>query len=314
MLPVSIGLDGVHCTVVLKKQAINAHPIDRNLKNADGTIYGNIKSKGEHIKLTFNLPLMIRDDNLQPFGKTDKKHITYIKRKITSDLKKIYGDDIKCIVPNAIEVNATKKLRNANVSDVLKLLRLSYLKEHEQLVVWMNKGINACDEKTTGMLTQTIVNEYRIKAYDKSEQMNYNNNELRCEKNVMRFELIFQGRRIRQAYGRNCTMFDILDNINCLTELFKYKFHNEVIERVRHYLTDAKNIMFEELTEGNRPKTVFSKYRNAIVDSKQIQKALERYYMFTGQQDKSKTLEKVLARSLGIESEVIKEFNDLLKG
>lgn len=315
-MPVSIGLDGVHCTIILKKQARNVRSIDKNLRNTDGTIYGNVKSKGTEIKLTFNLPLLLRDDNLIPFGQDDKKYIPYIKRKIEDDLKVLYGNDIKCIIPNAIEVNVTKQLKNVNTYEVLKLLSLSYAQEKEQLLIWAQKG--KYEIKTTGILTQTIVNEYRLKAYDKSEQLNSKlkmpQNKIKYDNNILRFELIFQGRRIKQTYGGiNCNVFDVLDDIDPLIEVFKAKFQGEVIKRIRYFLTESKNVMFEELTEGYRPKDVFSRYQGIIVDAKQIQKALQRYYLFCGKKDNSKPLCKIISKALNIETGVLKEFVNLLK-
>lgn len=310
-LPVSIGLDGVHCTIFLKKQAENVHPIDKNLKNSDGTVYGNIKSKGENIKLTFNLPLMIREYNLIPFGLSDKSDVGYIKNKLMFDLKRVYGENIKYILPNAIEVNVTKRLYESSVSDVLRLIRYAYLKDKEQLSIWVNKGENACKEITTGVLTQTIINEYRLKAYDKSKQMRLSG--VNVDNDIIRLELIFQGRRIRQALGRECSVFDVLDNYDILIDLFEHKFNHEVKEKIRKFLSSAKNEMFECLTNGEKSKDVFSKYRDAIVDSKQIQKAMERFYIFTGQQDKSRTFEKIFSKSLGIKTGTINEFGRLLK-
>ena len=115
----NIGIDGVHCTIVLKKQEVNDFHIDKNLKNSDGTIYGNVKSHGENIKLRFNIPLMIRENNLIPFTMEDMDQVAYIKTKLLTDLNNIFGTKIKSIKPNAIEVNCTKLIENvkANIEE-----------------------------------------------------------------------------------------------------------------------------------------------------------------------------------------------------
>ena len=96
----SIGVDGVSCTIILNKNVPDGFRIDKNLKNSDGTIYGSVKSYGENIKLRFNIPLMIRENNLYPFNLNDIKHIPYIKQKLKSDLDNILSDKIKSIVTN----------------------------------------------------------------------------------------------------------------------------------------------------------------------------------------------------------------------
>lgn len=306
-----IGIDGVHCTIVFKKQIPIIETIDKNLKNSDGTTYGNVKSFGEQIKLKFNVPLMLRDNNVKPFDMKDAQQVSYIKTKLLIDLNRLFGNKIKTIVPNAIEVNVTKKLKYAKTCEVIRLLKLAYLDKNQQLLVWLNKGENENYEKTTGLLTGTKTNEYRLKVYDKSNQMLNEKGKL-IEPNTLRLEMIIQGRRIRQTYGNECSLFDILDNIQPLIKVFKLKYENDVKKKVKKYLAESKQIMFEELTNGLPPKYVFTKYRNLIVDSKQIQKTLERFYQFKGKQNQSKSISKVLAKSLCINTGTIKEISELL--
>ena len=307
-----IGIDGVHCTIVFKKQLTYIQQIDKNLKNSDGTTYGNVKTRGEHTKLRFNIPLMLRDTNMIPYGLSDKEQLPYIKTKLLIDLNNIFGDKIKAIIPNAIEINITKQLKEAKTHEIIKLLSLSFVEYDKQLLVWMTKGDDADYMKTTGMLSITKVNDYRLKVYDKSEQINQTSDYI-AKGNILRFELIVQGRRIKKTYGNNCTLFDILENIEPLINVFKEKTNGEIKNKVKRFLAESKELMFEELTLGKKPIEVFGKYKNIIIDRKQMRLALKRYYEFKGAQDQSKALAKRLSDKFDVSSGVIREFNSLFE-
>lgn len=377
----NIGIDGVHCTIVLKKQELNDYHIDKNLKNSDGTIYGNVKSYGENIKLRFNIPLMIRENNLIPFTMDDMDEIPYIKTKLLTDLNNIFGTKIKSIKPNAIEVNCTKLIEDAKVSNMLKLIKYAYLDKMKQTATWELEGRKIYDIRSVGMLTYLLMNEYRLKCYDKSEQLNSRlelndmdnltndllenlskknsgkisgnlsgklsgktkvanqwQNSGKSEKvvkqkksgklekwkefwdeenerfvdNIIRIEMIMQGRRIKQTYGKDCQLFDILDELPKMIDLFVEKYENDVLKKINKYLARVKTKMFEEMSEGNKPKDVVEKFSPILVDRKQIQMAMKRYYQFKGYQDQSKAISKVLAKSYKLEEKCIYELTNLL--
>ena len=357
----NIGIDGVHCTIVLKKQELNDYHIDKNLKNSDGTIYGNVKSYGENIKLRFNIPLMIRENNLIPFTMDDMDEIPYIKTKLLTDLNNIFGTKIKSIKPNAIEVNCTKLIENAKVSNMLKLIKLSYLDKMKQMASWELEGRRIYEVRNVGLLTYLLPNEYRLKCYDKSEQLNsrLELNEVEktteelleslCEKksgklsgnlevgkqwenggnlekwkeywdeenerfvdNIIRIEMIMQGRRIRQTYGNDCQLFEILDNLPKMINLFVEKYENDVLKKINKHLSKVKTKMFEEISEGNKPKDVVDKFSPILIDRKQIEMAMKRYYQFKGYQDQSKAISKVLAKGHKLEEKCIYELTNLL--
>lgn len=354
----NVGIDGVHCTIVLKKQVSNDYHIDKNLKNSDGTIYGNVKSYGENIKLRFNIPLMIRENNLIPFTMNDMDEIPYIKTKLLTDLNNIFGTKIKSIKPNAIEVNCTKLIEDAKVSNMLKLIKLSYLDKMKQMASWELEGKKIYDIRNVGLLTYLLPNEYRLKCYDKSEQLNsrlelneiekttdeilenlgnkniniqntkINKSKTKKEEkwkefwdeenekfidNIIRIEMIMQGRRIRQTYGKDCQLFNILDELPKMINLFVEKYENDVLKKINKYLSKVKTKMFEEMSEGNKPKDVVEKFNTILVDRKQIQMAMKRYYQFKGYQDQSKAISKVLAKSYKLEENCIYELINLLK-
>lgn len=305
-----IGIDGVHCTIKFKKTAPAVSMIDRNLKNTDGSIYGNVRSHGEQIKLTINLPLMLRDTNVMPFGKNDFCHIAYIKLKLLTDINALFGEKVDKIIPHAIEVNTTKVLESATTCDCMKLFKLAYLEQNKQLMIWANKGVGLNYERTTGVLTSTKVNEYRVKVYDKTAQMLSEKNKL-ITPNTLRFELIFQGRRIRQTYGKDCDLFDVLNDPQKLIDLFNDRYQKEVKLRVKRYLKESRQIMFEALTQGIRPKDVFAMYRNLVVDGIQVESTLKMYYKWKGKQDQSKSISKALFKSLSIKSGIVYEIYHL---
>lgn len=330
----NIGIDGVHCTIILNKQEFNDFHIDKNLKNSDGTVYGNVKSYGENIKLRFNIPLMIRENNIQPFSINDMKHIPYIKVKLLTDLKKIFGTKIKAIVPNAIEVNVTKKITKTDISDMLKLIKLAYLDKVKQTATWELKSNNMYSIRSVGILTYNLVNEYRLKCYDKSEQYNSKietvedksgknekakNKEKykfdkygKLEPNVIRIEMIMQGRRIRHTYGKNCQLFDILDDLPKMIFLFIEKYNNEVKKKIKKYLNDLKNEMFEEMTQGYSYEDVIKKYKAILIDSKQIELMLRRYFQFKGYTDQSIQLTKKINKNYNLSTHCINELLNIL--
>lgn len=365
----NIGIDGVHCTIILNKQEFNDFHIDKNLKNSDGSVYGSVKSYGENIKLRFNIPLMIRENNIQPFSINDTKQIPYIKVKLLNDLNKIFGTKIKAIIPNAIEVNVTKKVENCSVSDMLKLIKLAYLDKVKQTATWELKSDNMYSIRSVGMLTYNIVNEYRLKCYDKSEQYNSKldsvakqweiknsgksvenqweksgklekvvnqwqirksgklakskNNKKKnkfkfdedgkVESNILRIEMIMQGRRIRQTYGRNCQLFDILDDLPKMVYLFISKYNNEVVKRIKKYLNTLKMEMFEEMTQGYSYDDVIKKYITVLVDAKQIQAMLSRYYQFKGYPDQSIQLTKKINKKYKLNTVCIQQLLNILE-
>lgn len=356
----NIGIDGVSCTIVLNKQVQDSFRIDKNLKNSDGTIYGSVKSFGENIRLRFNVPLMIRENNLIPFGRDDLKHVDYIKEKLSNDLKNILGDKIKEIKPNAIEVNVTKQLQYAKVSDVLKLIKLAYLDKVKQTASWELQSDNMYEIRNVGMLSYLLVNEYRLKCYDKTEQLkNKMENDLDIEnvnekweinksgnleeewknkegvenqrsgklkeweikrsgsltipENVLRIEMIMQGRRIRLTYGRKCQLFDVLDNLPKLFDLFVYKYENEFLKRIMNYLSKLKNAMFEELTQGIKSDEVISKYIHILVDSKQVEMMFKRYCQFKGYPNQSVEQTKRVAKKYNLGTGCIRELKYMIE-
>ena len=364
----NIGIDGVHCTIVLKKQEVNDFHIDKNLKNSDGTIYGNVKSHGENIKLRFNIPLMIRENNLIPFTMEDMDQVAYIKTKLLTDLNNIFGTKIKSIKPNAIEVNCTKLIENVKVSNMLKLIKYAYLDKIKQTATWELEGRRIYDIRNVGLLTYLLPNEYRLKCYDKSEQLNsrleleemYEENTIEkisgilevgkqwensgnLEKsgklkksgksvanqdkwkkywdeengkfvdNILRVEMIMQGRRIRQTYGKECQLFDVLNDLPKMIDLFVEKYEKDVKRKIGKYINKVKQKMFEYLSEGEKPKDVVDKFSPILLDRKQIELAMRRYYQFKGYQDQSKAISKVLAKNYKLEENLIKEIDELLE-
>lgn len=301
-----IGIDGIHCTIKFKKTAPLIGMLDKNLKNTDGSVYGNVRSYGEQIKLTINLPLMLRDTNIIPFNEKDFCYINYIKVKLLADINSIFGKKVDKIVPHAIEVNTTKILESCAVSDCIRLFKLAYLEQNRQLTIWANKGVGLNYERTTGILTATKVNEYRVKVYDKTEQMLNDKHKL-ITPNTLRFELIFQGRRIRQIYGVECDLFDVLSEPQKIIDLFCERYQKEIKFRIKKYLKESRQIMFEALTQGIRPKDVFSIYRNLIVDGVQVESTLKMYYKWKGKQDQSKSVSKALFKTLAINSGAVYE-------
>lgn len=306
-----VGLDGFHCTIKFKKTASVIPMIDKNLKNTDGSIYGNVRSFGEQIKLTFNLPLMLRDDNLIPFNKNDFDKIDYIKLKLLSDIESTFGEKVDKIIPNAIEVNCTKILETVKISDCIKLFKMSYLEQNRQLINWSNKGVGNEFEKATGILTHTRINEYRVKVYDKTMQM-ANEKGILIKPNTLRYELIFQGRRIKLTYGKDCDLFDVLNNPQKLIDLFYEKYKFEIKNKVKKYLQESRQIMFENLTQGIKPKDVFSINRNLICDGLQIESTLKKYYNWKGLQNQSKSMCSRICKTLKINSGAIYEIYHLL--
>jgi hypothetical protein len=82
--------------------------------------------------------------------------------------------------------------------------------------------------------------------------------------------------------------------------------------KVKNNLKIINLYMFEELTQGAAPKDVFGRYRNLIVDRKQIQKCLETYYKFAKRQNQSIALSKRIANAYLIGEGIIKEALNLL--
>lgn len=311
-----IGIDGVHCNIVFKKQELDIKQIDVDLKNADGTIYGNVKTKGELTKLTFNVPLMLRETNVKPYGTNDIQQLHYIKIKLLNDLNKIFGNKIKEIIPSAIEVNITKKLKGIAPKNFIDMLKLAFIEDKRQLMMWINKGIKEKRIEPTGMLTQTKKNEYKVKVYDKSKQLEQKS-DYYIDDNVLRFEIIFQGRKLKQIYGKNYNLFYILENIKPMILDFKYIYKDEILKKLDKELESINKDMFEELTMGFKPTEVFLKYNNIIYDKIQIERCLKDYYSFCGKQNQSKTITKNIMkqlkkRELQICSNVYSEIQELL--
>ena len=228
-------------------------------------------------------------------------------------MNKIFGTKIKCIIPNAVEVNITKQIREeVEISDMIKLLKLAYLHPQKQTATWeiLNLG-DRSKVKTVGMLSCLVLNEYRLKVYNKSEQMKEKGIETR--ENVIRIEMILQGRRLRQEYGKDVQLFDILNDLSKIIYLFKYKYLYDVKRRYYTFLKTIKQCMFEELTQGEKPRDVCVKYKNVIVDRRQIEMALKRYYEFKGYQDQSKSNSRSLSKKIFVKEGVIRELNTIFQ-
>ncbi len=307
-----IGFDGIHCTIRLKKNVLYSETVDVNLHNGDGSIYGNIRSHGTKIKLSFNVPLMLRNDNVTPYNENDFSQAEYIKKKLITDVNKIIGEDkIEKIITNAIEVNCTKILTSAKISDCMKLFKLSYLEQKNQIMTWSREGVGIDIEKITGVLTEMRVNQYRVKIYDKTAQM-LNDKGILIKPNTIRYELIFQGRKIRQVYGRDCDVFSVLDSPQKLIDVYRKAYQFEIKNKVKKYLQKSQQLMFEFLTQGIKAKSVFSMCRHLIADGMQIQGTLKKYYEWKGVRDLSKSNSKQYCKSLNIDSGAIYEIYHLL--
>lgn len=297
-----IGFDGIHCTIVLKKNVLYSETVDVNLHNGDGSIYGNIRSYGTKIKLSFNIPLMLRNDNVTPYNESDFNQAEYIKKKLITDVNKIIGEDkIEKIIPNAIEVNCTKILTSAKISDCMKLFKLSYLEQKNQVMTWSREGVGIDIEKITGVLTEMRVNQYRVKIYDKTAQM-LNDKGILIKPNIIRYELIFQGRKIRQVYGQDCDVFSVLDNPQKLIDVYRKAYQFEIKNKVKKYLQKSQQLMFEFLTQGIKPIEVFSMCRNLLADSMQVESTLKKYYDWKGISNRAKCNAIKICKKLNIQS------------
>jgi hypothetical protein len=306
-----IGIDGVNCTIIFKKQTLNVAAVDVFLMNSYGGTYGRVKTIGSQTKLSFNVPLMLRETNLIPYGKDDIEHYAHIEKNLRYDLNKIFGDSIKCIIPNSIEVNITKKLNIVYTHDVIKLFGLTLLEEKGKTFTWMEQGEGINFETRSGIVAPTKVNEYKIKIYDKSKELK-NEKGIDIEDNWLRFEIIILGRRIKTIYKENYDLFYILKNPEPLICRFEYIYKIDIRNKIKNKLKIINSRLFEELTQGITPKDVFGRYRNLIVDRKQIQKCLETYYKFAKKQNQSIALSKRIANAYLIGEGIIKEALNLL--
>ena len=121
-----------------------------------------------------------------------------------------------------------------------------------------------------------------------------------------------QGRRIKQTYGTKCQIWDVLDNLPKLINLFKYKYENEVLKKIMNYLKQVKNEMFEEMTQGYKPEQVVGKYISVLVDVKQVEMMLKRYMQFKGYPNQSVEHGKKICKNFNIPTGCIKELKQML--
>lgn len=281
------GIDGIEFDLNLNEKQVKAGLENRPLKTLNGTEYGRIEVKNDKVSVYLCLPKAIRENNVTPFGLTDMDALPNIRKALKRELDSIQSNG-DCSLKK-IECNLTKKTsEKATPDQVLNLIHHCYPDCTNIVYEGPSKGFKYHKEKETLIIRKK--NYYILKCYNKTlEQKNAGNNDV--ENNLLRIEIIMQGRTIQRLFGCKCNIFDILQECNLKKVIAEYAriFSEEVIgKHIIPGLRGIKEVLLESLMDTNELHKTVEKNKEIIVDDFLWRVAIKKWDEMWDLQDSSR--------------------------
>lgn len=286
------GCDCVIFNLSLPNETKIMHELD--LINENQKKYGVIKTKRNKIILELTLPHFIRNDNVEPFSINDSIYLQSLKCDCYRQLEQLFGDKIDTKI-DSIECNLNLYPHGeSTVSDVLNLLvnsSLSHERDSLKYIGLRKKGDLKPETHTT---ISKKPHYYVVKGYNKTLEQKRKSNGNKNDSSIttpelLRIEIIMQERILKKLFGEKTTLSDILTNDNLLEVIREYKriFCDEIIPKIKQYLTSCRKRLTESLCETESIDLTVAKERELIPDVEVLKRAIKRYQEIRGVSDNS---------------------------
>lgn len=325
------GMDGINFKAKLNIQETYCTPYEERLNQRGEKVFA-IKIVNNILSVYCNLPRVIRDDNVIPFGISDYNNINFIKDFIICNVRDylnryliIVNQDelIQALNVSSAECNLTSKCINeCTPSDVMKLINISRCDFKKDTLSYQKPKQGSKYEKDYTYFGHEKANNYKLKIYDKSLETNRNLN-FDIEKNVLRIEIVYMRRLLSKMFSNNLNINNVFteDGFNKLLNQYTVIFEDDIIKNIKEYLNEISKNIFEFLIsskENNFLQSLLIKYKQNILDVEILRKVLKKYskWLHKGFDYSRQTLYRV-NNKYDLPHDVIKtikKFHDLCKG
>lgn len=265
------------------------HELD--LVNENQMKYGVIKTKRNKNILELTLPHFIRNDNIQPFSLNDAIYLHSLQCDCSKQLENLFGNKIDTKI-DSVECNLNLFPHGeSTISDVLNLLVNSSLSHERDSLKYIGLREKSDLKPETHTIISKKMHYYTIKAYNKTLERKRKNksSSSTTTSELLRIEIIMQERTLKKLFGEKTTLSDILTSNNLLEIIREYKriFHDEVIPKIKQYLTSCRKHLTESLCETESIDLTVAKERELIPDAEVLKRAIKRYQELRGISDNS---------------------------
>lgn len=281
----NIGVDAITMTWISNQQLIDN--IEKKRKNSE-KLYFKVKrtNKENEYSVVIILPCYLYDTNIKGFDVCD--NIEVAKKRIKQTMQKnLQTNDLNKFVVKSIECNANTRISaKANIDMVIGLLARTLLSSDKKLIEYViGKRL-----KETDLIKNPIITGFRtdrdssaryyIKVYNKSRQME-------TDENVFRLELQYTSRGVKQIFGtqEDVTLEDVmqLNNIKRITNRYITDVEAFIEPCINEYLIGSKKVILKDLKRGYKAYRTFLLHHDIVqYDYNIFREALEMYYSFEG--------------------------------
>lgn len=299
---VSVGIDGI--TTIVSGCSITkeiVYPIDS--KNP----ILKLKPKGNKTEIAVILPRAIRDNNNVGFRISDMKQLAEAVQLVNRALKQIIGRDGSELCVTELEVAVTVDLvivDELTINSAMNFLASVLLrqdtpnKEDNKVNAVHTKPMqkfvtgkkrNNCnfiyDEVTKSLETSLWSNRrLKWKAYSKGAYSEFGG-----DTSIFRLESVYCEKGMRYVLGNKdgyITLQDVLKPkaIKGFISQFKIDYTEIVAPRIRGYLDETKQIVFETLQKTSAYNSLLIN-KDIIVDMRIYRRALKEYYKVNNKSD-----------------------------
>ena len=288
----ALGVDGMNFQLELigaDKQLC----IDRRaIKNSHNVEYASVTVEKGKLFVYVNAPQIFRKDNVYPCSIYDLPKLKDAIYKLTCDLQTILSENgiyysVADSILKKIEVGITSKVVGQCLpSQVQELMNRCVDKVK---VYQRNSKTQSCRKENESSFC-TREGYYESKVYDKTLQEREEGN-IGVEDGLLRIEIVFQGRTIKNMFGEASTFTDVFNEESFVKVMEKFceVFSEKIIKgQIKPFLTKARNELFEYLSETDSPTETLARHRDIILDEEILRKALKRWYELRGRPDNSR--------------------------
>lgn len=311
------GIDG--CTFIVQTNWVYTPLVNEVLlKNPHGNVFGTLKQIGIEYVLFVCPPRYVRETNEIPFGLDDLPYLDEMRKEIERVLKKQFpkGYTIKM---TKVEVNTTGTMvGNCECDNIFNLFCNAMLHNKDQNILYVTQSKeNIIDREIPGFVSRTVGNQWKLKCYNKSKQIEVEFGITR-ENPLVRIEFILMTRKIEKLFGKRQKLSNVFSQAGVMLLLNEYDslMNNLIDNYVKRYLTSVHKQLLADLREFESPTDVYCLRKQNIHDKVQLKRALKSWYRERNMNDNSNQVLQGLNKKFGLPShtlETVKKFHFLHK-
>lgn len=285
-----IGIDALTLTFTGSKDLLK-EPVEK--RNRNNKLYMRVdrtRRSNEYIVVVI-LPSIIRPTNERGYSLYDKVKLEMVIDIVKQGLLEILRtDDLSSLTVKAVEVNSNRRIsEKVDCNILMEFIACALLKTEEQQI----RHCRGKKIKGRGTVKQPVLDGFKTdrnssgrfyqKIYVKSRQMGLEGK----MPSVVRIEHVYNVRGVKQALHRKDTvsLADVLDShsMGLLFQRYILDVEQCFCTPVRLFLSDAVNIILEELKNGTGAYKVLLKHYDLVrYDYRIYRVALKQLYKLVG--------------------------------